>query len=665
MKFNCIATLLLASCLLPLASHSQCNLQIIPADTITITCGETIDIDMSAYGNSGNQVLNNNFNDGTVGSGWLATPAATFTNPCSPGSPDGTTHIWLGDATPQPRILTTQSFDLSLGGSICFDLRFAVQAEAAPCEGPDEPQEGVYIQYSTDGGGIWNNINYFDPIGGYDPTLTSWQQYCFPIPLGALTPNTQLRWYQDATSGAEYDHWGLDNVSITLNDPSYHYEWTHTSFLGQNPPTVTVTSDSVFTVYYTNGIDDTCTASVVVQTVPPTFTVTSVADTSLCGSGCVELNATADILVRPASQPTYVNNEFQPIALTTTIPINVGGVDLNTIGIGSISSVCINVSSFIPLFDFSTISITLTCPNGTSVTLIPTGSIGGQSLTNTCFTPTATTPINAGTSPYSGNYTPVSGSVNDFIGCDANGVWTMTINNTNPFPSGIFNSWNITFDIPEISYQGVYEWQPTTGLSDPLSLNPTACPQTTTTYTLAVRDSNNCATFTHDVTIATTPFEIADIETVNPITGENNGEINILVSGGLPPFQYSIDNGLTFQDSSHFTGLGPGTYSISVIDTAGGCSAIGECELIEVELLQIPNIINPNSEEADNKVFMIKGMIEPELVIYNRWGKKIYQSDAYKNDWDGEKYHEGTYFYHAIDKADGKDYSGFFQLVRF
>jgi gliding motility-associated-like protein len=81
--------------------------------------------------------------------------------------------------------------------------------------------------------------------------------------------------------------------------------------------------------------------------------------------------------------------------------------------------------------------------------------------------------------------------------------------------------------------------------------------------------------------------------------------------------------------------------------------------------LQIPNIINPNSQEADNKVFMLKGMIEPEVIIYNRWGKKIYSSDAYKNDWDGEKYHEGTYFYHAKDKADGKDYSGFFQLVRF
>lgn len=644
-------------------TQAQCNLTVIPADTIFITCGETITLDMSAYGNSGNQVLNNNFNDGTAGSGWLATPAATFSNPCQPNSPDGTTYIWLGDATPQPRILTTQAFDLTLGGTICFEMRYSVQADAAPCEGPDLADEGVYLQYSTNGGGVWTTIEYFDPLGGYDPVLTSWQQYCFPIPVGAQTPNTQIRWYQDATSGAEYDHWGLDNVAVTLNDPSYHYEWSHDGSMGQNPATVTVTTDSVFTVYYTNSIDDTCIANVVVQTIPPVFTISTVNDTSLCGSGCINLDAVANVLVRPASQPSYLNNESQPIVATTTIPVNIGGSGLNTVSAGNITSICLNVSSFIPLFDFSSISVVLTCPSGASVTLIPPGSISGQSLTNTCFTPDATTPISNGTSPYSGNYTPVSGSLNDFIGCAADGVWTMTINNSSLFPNGIFNSWEITFDIPEISYQGVYEWTPTTGLDNPNSLSPLACPATTTTYTLAVRDSNNCAVMTHDVTIATTPFEIDSALTVKPQEGGSNGEITVTLDGGLAPFVYSIDNGLTTQDSAHFTGLPAGTYIISVTD-AGTCFDTITVVLDEFEEIQIPNIINPNSMEADNKVFMLKGMTEPEIVIYNRWGKRIYKSDAYKNDWDGTKNSEGTYFYHAKDKADGKDYSGFFQLIR-
>ncbi len=669
---------ILISCFLVLASlqtFAQCTVQVIPADTISITCGETIIIDMSAYGNSGNQVLNNNFNDSTAGSGWLATPAATFTNPCSPASPDGTTHIWLGDATPQPRILTTQSFDLSLGGTICFEMRYAVQAEAAPCEGPDLPEEGVYLQYSIDGGTNWININYFDPLGGYDPTLTTWQQYCFQIPAGALTANTQIRWYQDATSGAEYDHWGLDNVSITLNDPSYHYEWSHSSFIGQNPPEVTVTSDSVFTVYYTNSIDDTCSATVVVQTIPPVFTVTSVNDTSLCGSGCIDLNASANILVRPHSQPLYENIEsriLNPasnfgtlIPGVTVFPINVGGLNLNTISPTSIVSVCLNLNTtFSSFVDVSYIVVKLKSPSGIEITLIPQGSISGPTLTNTCFTTNAQISIASGSSPYSDNYLPVFSSLYDFMGSTANGIWTMTIINNFGFSGGVFNSWSITFDVPEISYQGVYEWTPTTGLSDPFSLNPTACPTSTTTYTLAVRDSNNCATYTHDVTIATTPFEIDSALTVKPLQGQSNGEIDITLIGGLAPYNYSIDNGLNSQDSSHFSGLPPGTYPVLVTD-AGNCSDTITVVLDEFEPIEIPNIMNPNSQVSENKVFMIKGMTEPEVVIYNRWGKKIYESDAYKNDWDGEKYHEGTYFYHAKDKTDGKNYKGFFMLVRF
>ncbi|MDI6794786.1 MAG: hypothetical protein QME81_18290, partial [bacterium] len=37
-----------------------------------------------------------------------------------------------------------------------------------------------------------------------------------------------------------------------------------------------------------------------------------------------------------------------------------------------------------------------------------------------------------------------------------------------------------------------YEWNPPRGLSDPSITNPVACPDTTTIYTLIVRDANGC-----------------------------------------------------------------------------------------------------------------------------------------------------------------------------
>ena len=34
-----------------------------------------------------------------------------------------------------------------------------------------------------------------------------------------------------------------------------------------------------------------------------------------------------------------------------------------------------------------------------------------------------------------------------------------------------------------------------------------------------------------------------------------------------------------------------------------------------------------------------------ELTIFNRWGRVVYHSKDYKNDWDGDGLSDGTYFY--------------------
>src|SRR5690606_21260973 len=110
---------------------------------------------------------------------------------------------------------------------ICFYLRYSVQGGASPCEGPDEPDEGVVLQYSTNCGATWTNIVYFHPNGtqlAANPmtntpyvtgatAFTTWNNYCFNIPAGAQTPSTMFRWYQDGSSGTCCDHWGIDEVT--------------------------------------------------------------------------------------------------------------------------------------------------------------------------------------------------------------------------------------------------------------------------------------------------------------------------------------------------------------------------------------------------------------------------------------------------------------------
>lgn len=592
LQSTCILVISVGLILTSLKAQSQCTVEAF-ADPISIVCGESVQL--TATGNSGNLALDNDFNLGTPGTGWSATSAATYTNPCGP-SIDGTTYLWMGDATPQPRTLTTVALDLSPGGQICFDLRFSAQGDAAPCEGPDEPDEGVFLQYSTDGGNTWITINYFDPLGGNDPTLTTWNTYCFPIPPGAETSNTLIRWFQDATSGAEYDHWGIDNVQIILNDPTYYYIWpTNNNFQGQTPPPVSPTVTTTYTVVYTNGTTDACTSNVVVNVNLPIISADAGPDQTICPGDCATLNAQAEVITHPTQQVTYTNNESQDISnvggLSTDININVQGLNNPTINPTTIESVCVNIEAA-PIFgNVSNFTLDLECPGGTSITLVPANVTTGSNYTNTCFVPAGGTNIASGASPYTGNYNPSQPFAN-LNGCPTNGLWVIGV--STGFGLGTFTGWSITFNDPEVAGPANFTWSPTTGLSDPNSLTPDACPAQTTTYTLTVEDQNQCAQETSSVTVTVQPnccqLAIDNVAFTNPSCGNGDGTIDITASGGVAPVTYSIDGGFTSQTGSgSFVLIQAGIYYIEVED-ANGCLAYDTITLVNPSAPTIDNI---------------------------------------------------------------------------
>ena len=134
----------LVLCLILVVQNASAQCEIVatalPQD---ITCGTCVTL--SAFGEGqGNSVFTESFNTGAP-TGWQSTASATYSNPCDPGGVDGTPHLWMGDATGVPRQMTTNAFDFSTataGATICFDMLFAEQGDASPCEGPDEPDEG-------------------------------------------------------------------------------------------------------------------------------------------------------------------------------------------------------------------------------------------------------------------------------------------------------------------------------------------------------------------------------------------------------------------------------------------------------------------------------------------------------------------------------------------
>lgn len=62
---------------------------------------------------------------------------------------------------------------------------------------------------------------------------------------------------------------------------------------------------------------------------------------------------------------------------------------------------------------------------------------------------------------------------------------------------------------------------------------------------------------------------------------------------------------------------------------------------------ELPNIITPNGD-GSNDYFIIDdaySQLNNRLIIFNRWGNKLFESAPYKNDFDGNGISEGVYFY--------------------
>jgi len=161
----------------------------------------------------------------------------------------------------------------------------------------------------------------------------------------------------------------------------------------------------------------------------------------------------------------------------------------------------------------------------------------------------------------------------------------------------------------------------------------------------------------------------------NPIPGEElragDQEIcayqRLRIIGPEAPVGHSYDyswyqngNLVSQNDFYFFKETVAGEFEIKL--QSGGCEdkIVVTTEICDVE---VPNVITPNGDgKNDRFVIVIKGtgrefyesFPNSTLIIYNRWGKKIFESSNYQNNWTGEGMADGVYFYNLY-LADGKD----------
>ncbi|WP_027003343.1 HYR domain-containing protein [Hugenholtzia roseola] len=338
----------------------------------TTTCNTPIDFQGSAYSNASSF----NFNGSTFPPGWIAS-AFIIGQPCGLPAADGTDYFWASAVAGQ-RSLTTSVVDMSAGGLISFQIRFGDDDPDPGCEQVDAG-EGVYLQYSTDGV-TYTNIMYIDPTDASGGAVGyGWVSFNVnTLPAGALTATTRFRWLQTTNSGANYDNWGLDNITISRVIPIVNHTWDMGDGTvipsGAASQSHTYAAGGTYTVTYTAEMQDGCitTTTLNVNISEPLVLNCPANQTFAANTGVCGYTATAALNPVLSGNCSAITPTYTLSGATTGTGTSLAGVIFN----GGITTVTWNAavggSSATCAYDVAvteTVPPVFTCNNSANLTL--------------------------------------------------------------------------------------------------------------------------------------------------------------------------------------------------------------------------------------------------------------------------------------------------------
>ncbi len=193
-------------------------------------------------------------------------------------------------------------------------------------------------------------------------------------------------------------------------------------------------------------------------------------------------------------------------------------------------------------------------------------------------------------------------------------------------------------------------------------------------YILTLNDANGCILIDTFDLVDPEPLTIASVTPTDPTcTGLNDGSIAITAAGGTGAYEYSLDGGITFDESAIIGSIPQGDYFARVRDANQCVSGITPISLTLSETcgLIIYDAFSPNNGDDLNNEWIIENAVnfpEIKVTIFNIWGVEVFASTGYEEPWDGtyngKELPSGTYYY-VIDPGDGsKTLSGPVNIVK-
>lgn len=368
---------------------------------------------------------------------------------------------------------------------------------------------------------------------------------------------------------------GVSNGSISISQSSpgtYTYTLNPGNVIQTNPLFPGLAANT-YTITFTNGVGCTGVVNNIVVAPGPGLAVTG----SGTATTCPTVN-NGTVIASPGIPGTYTytlnpGNVVQPGPTFTGLAAGTYSVMItNAAGCtGTANGIVVspgpNLTSTFTKSDPSCANInngqiTISPAGGAPFTFTLTGPGGPYTQTNPTFT-------NLAPGSYNYSFTNVAGCTGTGgpIVLTTNALLATTVNMVMPLCNGNSNG-----SITLAALGGVAPYQ--------YSINAGGTYQPTGTFsnlpagvhTIRIRDNVGC-TKDIPVTLNQPTALTASATTSNATCNGNDGTITVTGGGGTTPYQYSIDNGATYQNNPAFTAPAVGPYSTIKVKDANGCVA--------------------------------------------------------------------------------------------